>query len=303
LLKMVRAVLLLFVAVFVACFAQDSKPVDLSSCGLCTLFVEALEKYASTKATKSDLLASLRTVGDQVCGNIPSEILDRQKCLSYIQLYGPYTLDMVLSKTAPFSVCSSLGLCADPQYNGVNYELLYPVISKDKVEYSVFQKDVHFQGQKFYYRLFLGDPALMEPSLTVRLWSSEVVDYQLEVVNKERKFDELVQCPAGTKMSCTSYLSQPGKGVWYYLTVSVGEYANQTVVNTQFNLTATFQEDVIMDGPGFPTPPRIKTRFVPIFLPIILVALCLSCCLPFVDDDARDNKRSNQSKCNKWSWT
>jgi hypothetical protein len=265
-------------ALFVCAFAQSSNldNLDFSSCGLCTLLVSNLENYASSKVTKEDLLSYLTTASNTICDKIPSSILSKEKCVSYVQLYGPYTVDLILSKSDVSSVCKQLQLCTSNLNDEINYNIVYPVITDDQVVYSIAPQEVHSKGEKFYYRFFLGNPSfLMEESLTTRMYSSSDCNFQFEVVNKERNFDELVQCPAGTGMHCTSYLDNPGRGVWYYVTVTAGDFTNETAT-AYFNLTSIIENEISsnFEFEGVEERPH----FIPIFIPIVLIALCVSCC-------------------------
>jgi len=269
----------LFFALLSASLAQSSKNNDVTACGLCTFVVSSLESYASTKTTKEQLNQYIKTAANQVCEKIPSDFISRQECTSFIELYGPYTVDMVLSNTAPLSVCSNLGMCATSDQT---FDLIFPVITNDRVIYSVSQSNVQHKGQKFFYKMFLGNPSFLSgDSLTLRLLGNKDFNMGFEIVNKEKHFDEVVQCPLGTHMSCSSYVSSPGRGVWYFVTVTVGDFAaNHTVTNAHFNLTAIIQSQMEFDhNMDFPFSNKShKTRVWTFIVPIIIFALCLTCC-------------------------
>jgi len=232
-----------------------------------------LEQYASKSITKQDLLNALNSVSKEVCGKIPKDFISQEQCTSFVSLYGPYTVDMILSQSKPSEICGSLKLCD----SGVEYQLLYPVIGPNSVVYRVQQDNGIKKGASYHYRLFLGSPAFLdEETLTVGVSESDNVDFQLIVSNKT-SYTRDSQCFGLAHMDCTVYTTAPGRGVWYYITLKTTQVRNGTA---QFNLTATVQNEIIMDGADFEfvIADKSRVRLLPVIFPMFLLALCV-CCL------------------------
>jgi len=207
-------------------------------------------------------------VAKEVCEKIPKEVITLEQCTAFVHLYGPYTVDMVLSKSSPVEICGSLKLC---DADSADYQLIYPVIGSDSVVYKLQQDNVK-KAAVYRYRIFLGSPSFLdEETLTVALDESENVDFQLTVSNKS-SFTREQGCAGRAHMSCSVYTTAPGRGVWYYITVQNTQMRNNRT--SHFILTATVQNEIAVQI----TVGMNQTRAFPVFFPVIIFALCI-CCL------------------------
>jgi len=211
-----------------------------------------------------------------ICRSIPdNSVLTANQCSSYVKLYGPYIIDLIASKTNTADICSTLGLCEDP-LDSNKYNTIWPSISDTKVEYEV-HNTLNKIGQKSLYKLFLGNPTFTtcgEDQLEVILskTSKGACNLALEVTNK-KQYVSVARCPISA-IECGEDIKEPGRGIWYYISITAMEVNNVC----SFNLNATFFKDT-------KTPPIYShmhlTAGLLIFflLPILcLSALCLCCC-------------------------
>jgi len=237
--------------------------------------VSSVSAYASKTVTKQDLLTALTSVSNEVCPKMPADYISAEECSSFISLYGPYAVDMILSQTEPTQICGNLQLCdsgSDPSYT-----VLFPTIDQqnEQVTYTFNQKDVQTKGQKFYFRIFLGNPAFLDQeTLTVALSEDINVNFDLLVTNK-KEFQSEVDCPAQSGTDCNVFTANPGRGVWYYFEITAKSFMYDNA--TEFTLTATVQNEVITNE-GAVLAMQHQAHVFPIVLPVLVVALCLFLC-------------------------
>jgi len=264
----------LFLSLVLGAFGQTAQEFG-AVCSLCNLLVTSISGYVSKTVTKQDLLNTLTSVSNEVCPKMPADLITPEQCSSFISLYGPYTVDMILSQTDPSQICGVLKLC-DSSSDGV-YTVLYPTIDQqnEQVTYTYNQKDVSKEGQKFMYRIFLGSPSFLDQeTLTVALSENDHANFHLLLSNKIEYSSE-VDCIAQSGTDCSILVGKPGRGVWYYMEVTAKSFLDNNV--TEFILTATVQNEVITNE-GAASAMRHKAHVIPIFLPILVIALCLLCC-------------------------
>jgi len=257
--------------------------------------VTSISGYASKSGvTKQDLLNTLSSVSNEVCPKMPAEFISAEQCSSFISIYGPYTIDMILSQTDASQICGILKLC-DSSSDGV-YTVLYPTIDQqnEQVTYTYNQKDVIPQeGQKFLYRIFLGSPSFLdEETLTVALSENDHANFQLLLTNK-MEYSTEVDCDAQTGADCSILVGKPGRGVWYYMEVTAKSFLDNNV--TEFTITATVQNEVITNE-GAASAMRHQAHVIPIFLPILVIAFCLMLCCCCVRRRRRACKRYCQRR-------
>jgi hypothetical protein len=260
----------------VGSFAQQN--VQLGTCTFCNMFVGSLSGYATKTVTKQDLLNALTSVSKDVCPKMPAEFMSAKQCSSVISLYGPYTVDMILSQTSTQQICSSLELCESSATAESAYTVLFPTIDEQnqQVVYTTSQKGVRLIGQKFNYRIFLGNPSFLEEeTLTVELSPNTVVDFDFVVTNK-KDITMDIECTPHPEIPCSTLVGRPGRGTWYYIELTTKYF---TVANdTDFTLTATVQNEVITNEGAALAMQHRKTHVFPFILPILLIAICLCCC-------------------------
>jgi len=206
---------LLLIVLLVGSLAQQ---IPTDACSLCSLVVDGLEGMAAQKVSKDVLLQQLTTVQDQICTRIPdgNTILSSEQCSSYIRLYGPYVIDLLLSTTQPAQVCSTIGLCDS---SALPYEIIFPVITESSVEYD--RKDTISLGETKRYKIFLGSPAFADQEIlavSVLKSNKDACGLTMEVTNRT-SYTYTAVC-ASEKTECLDRISNPGRGVWYYVSIS-----------------------------------------------------------------------------------
>jgi len=127
-----KAVLFLF-ALLVGSRAQVSA--ELGACGICTMVVNTLEESLSKVVTQEALMRELAAISARVCDNVPAKIATKEQCTSFISLYGPYTIEMLLSDAKPQSICRTIGMCDSPTETP-HYQLVFPSINSDHISYA-----------------------------------------------------------------------------------------------------------------------------------------------------------------------
>jgi len=184
-------------------------------CSLCTLLVNNLEGLVDGVVTRDEMVEKLSSISQTICENVPSEILSKEKCNSFVRLYGPYTIDLLLANVQNQQICSTIGLCED---SSSNYEILFPTIEENRVIYSAEQKGFTVETQ-FHYKIFLGNPQFLNNdtySLEVQVNNVTDSDVTVKLTNKI-DYVETDQCD--DKLNCTINVAKPGRGVWYYITL------------------------------------------------------------------------------------
>jgi len=211
----------------------------------------------------------LDTIKSQVCAKIPQGIdfLTPQQCTTYIELYGPYAIDLLMENTKTSAVCNTLGLCQDSN-EADKYQIILPTILSYMVEYDVKQTVISSNGL-FQYKMFLGTPPFPETEyFYVEVFSGAGCSLNVELSNKS------IEQPYYYK-SKSGFISvmKPGRGVWYYLTVGADELQGNNTCS--FSVKSTVQPLSYI--------PTYGSRSIIVISPIIfivvaLAALCCCCC-------------------------
>jgi len=195
---------------------------EMGACGICTMVVNTLEESLGKAVTKETLMSELAAISARVCDNVPSKIATKEQCTSFVSLYGPYTIDMLLSDTKPASVCSTIGMC--DATNTPSYQLLFPTISSEHITYSVTEDNV-LADTVYNYKMFLANPTFLEKNgyeLSVNVNQITGCDVALKLTNKTN-FVETDTC--NKEKNCKMNISKPGRGVWYYITITTKMHA------------------------------------------------------------------------------
>jgi len=250
-------------------FAQ----IPTDACSLCTVVVDGLEAYVVNHVkSKENLMQGLTKLQNEVCPKLPASnaYFTAQQCSDYVRLYGPYVVDLMVANSDPSKICSTLGLCEDPA--GLNqYSIVFPTITDSEVEYDVPLTKIENRGQQFFYKVFLAHPSFAEDeflSVQMQRTDIEACGIAMEITNKTR-YLQTVMCDSNTTACrCVDNIPFPGRGVWYYITVtSIRIYDGSK--QCSFSLKATVQN--MSHG-------HYRVFHVNIFTIILPILCCLCCC-------------------------
>jgi len=210
---------------------------ELGACGVCTMAVNTLEGYIGKAVSEADLLRELSAVSETVCLNVPSEILTKEKCTSFVTLYAPYIVELLFSSKKSEDICSDLGLCDS---ESPKYQILFPTIENGTVMYSTVEKNYKTETQ-FNYKIFLGNPQFLDDetyTLTGTVSDISGTEITLKMTNRTT-FVMNDNCRDKTR--CGIDVTKPGKKVWYYISVVV----KVTAENPTFVLNITEQNIIV----------------------------------------------------------
>jgi len=262
-----------FALLCLGAFAQEN---DIpTGCSLCNIVVDGIESLIAEKLSKDDLLNQLANINNNICPKIPSNsYLSSEECSSYVTLYGPYFIDMLLSSTQPDDVCSSLGFCQNS--NSEVFDIVFPRINDKIVEYDVKQSTLVL-GQEYGYKIFLGSPSfLVDERLSICLnkYEKDICGFSMAVTNKTN-YNNLVVAPPAYNNG-TAKIYHPGRGVWYYFTVSVNEKLDDSLPACTYSIKSTIKNipKIVPIGPN-----SMHANIVPIILlPLLCLSVILCCC-------------------------
>jgi len=261
---------IIFFALLAGIYAQVSS--ELGACGICTMVVNTLEESIGRAVTKEALMKELATLSVRVCDNVPSKIATKEQCTSFVSLYGPYTIDMLLSDAKPESICRTIGMCDAPT-DTPQYRLIFPTINSEHISYSVTEDNV-LANTAYNYKIFLANPSFLEKNgyeLSVNVNQIVGCDVSLKITNKT----DFVETDTCTKeKNCNMNISKPGRGVWYYITISTKMHAAKAA----FSFTAIERNQTKSGHWVFKADHRqiIVGRFA-IILCLTFSTLCLLC--------------------------
>jgi hypothetical protein len=248
-------------------FAQQ---IPTDACSLCSLVVDGLEGLAAQKVSKDALLQQLTTAQSQICSRIPAgnTILSPEQCSSYIRLYGPYVIDLLLSTVQPGQVCSTIGLC---DQSALQYDIVLPVITDYSVEYD--RTDTIALGDIKRYKIFLGSPAFANQELlavSVVKSSKDACGLTMEVSNKT-SYNYTAVCAPG-KIECLDRISNPGRGVWYYVSVS------SSIAGCDYKFQSSVRNAPIIVVETFSRPLNALGWIIFLGVPVLFFTLTFCCC-------------------------
>jgi hypothetical protein len=237
-----RANFLFFVVLSLICsvFAQNlDGEKELGACGICTMAVNTLQGYSSKEVSEADILKQLSAISETVCLNVPSEILSKEKCTSFVTLYAPYIVELLFSSTNAQEICGNLGICdsESPQY-----QILFPTIQNGTVIYSAVENNYKTETQ-FNYKIFLGNPQFLDDeTYTLSTLISDISGSEVSIkVTNRTTFVMNDKCTDKTR--CSIDVTKPGKKVWYYISVNVkvnGKEPSFTLNVTEQNTVTAF---------------------------------------------------------------
>jgi len=211
--------------------------VALEPCAVCSVIVEHLASQVTKEADK--WAEKLPSVSSSVCSPFASDSLSYEKCTSFVSLFAPYAVDLLLSEIKPEEVCGTLGVCEKP--NSLNYELLLPQIEDNKITYSLEKK--FDETAQFRYRVFLGRFSFLDNStysLDVRVNSIADADISIKMTNN-KDYVETRRC--GVTEECHIEISKPGMGLWYFITVNAKSNGEKSSFSLQL------KEENIVNNP------------------------------------------------------
>ncbi|KAH9498380.1 hypothetical protein Btru_008134, partial [Bulinus truncatus] len=76
-------------------------------CALCIYVLTTVDTLIESKASKQEIIAAL----DKVCDYLPSTV--KEQCESFVGLYLPYVVDLIVQELTPQQICEKLGLCVN----------------------------------------------------------------------------------------------------------------------------------------------------------------------------------------------
>merc|ERR1719466_731035 len=74
-------------------------------CNLCTVVTTYLDDVIKSESTKEDVEAAL----DHVCALLPQK--DADQCRTYVEVFAPELIDLLLQEESPKKICTQVGLC------------------------------------------------------------------------------------------------------------------------------------------------------------------------------------------------
>jgi hypothetical protein len=212
---------------------------DNGACSLCNMVEELLDTQSLAYKTQEEWTNHLLSIADKVCANVPESIASSAQCKSYIELNAPYMVEILLSDEERESICKTIGVCNEP-VDSNTYKLVYPIIDENQVSYLVEEKEIT-KDTEFNYKLFLGHPKMLNNDnyeLAIELHSVIGCEVHMRVTNKTT-FVEATSCDE--EKNCTMQISEPGRGLWYYVTVN----AKLTGDSASFSFNATERNEIV----------------------------------------------------------
>jgi len=255
---------------------QFTQPTD--SCSMCTVMIDGLEIFLARRGlkTKDIIKKGLLEIERIVCPVLPHDAvpdkITRQQCVDYVKLYGPYVSEMFLKNTDPSKICTGLGLCAgNVASSAIDFTVLMPNITEHTVQFEVETKIEN--GDQLMYKMFLANPGFLhEDMMAIQLTKKDVsaCSVAMEVSNKTTYMYTVICSPNITNCKCLDYVIRPGRGVWYYVTIT--PISRDSKKDCSITLKATVS--------NIPMTQQWSHHFtlLPILLPVLCCTLCLCCC-------------------------
>jgi hypothetical protein len=241
--------------------------VPLEPCGVCSTIVQDLAGW------EGGLEEKISSMGSTVCSGFSEELVTYEKCTSFVSLFAPYVVDLLLSEK-PEEICSILGACDS---ESPSYKILFPQVEEKKVIYSITEKDIEADSD-FRYKIFLGKFPFLNNStysLGVRVNKIAESDISIKVTNKKDYVETNVCSNNG---ECHIDISKPGMGVWYYITVNAKSQSQQ---NSTFTLEIK-EENIASDQwiyQGGYQSGTFAVQMVVIFLALGVLCMVITKCI------------------------
>jgi hypothetical protein len=241
---------------------------ELEPCTVCTTVVQTLEGLVNQYTTKENLENELVAISAQVCDNLPEM---QEKCKSFVSLYGPYAIELLLSDTK--SICSVMGMCTQP-----TYKLVFPRISSNSIIYSFTEENI-VSDSLFKYKLFLANPSFLDAKdyiLEAHILPVSGCDLTVKITN-QTDFVQTEVCKQD--IGCKLEIPKPGRGVWYYVTIATKLHSTKA----SFTFTATEKNDtrgywVLKEDHHRFSPGRFALIMCLTFSAVCLICVCISRC-------------------------
>jgi len=289
-------VLWILVLSIISVWAQDIPfPTDLDSCTFCEFATKNIESLIAANAQKNDVLTLLGVAKTKICPVAQSaNLLNTEECVKYVDLYGPYALDMFLSDeiTSPASICSGLGLCQASSSDS-SPQVIFPVFNEHSVDFQRVESSV--STGPFNYKIFVAQPSFEYKNLKLKF---EVVvkdcNVVMEVANKDRTIQENAVCEQN-KQCKIRVLVVPG--TWYFVTITPTT-TDEDAPKSDGSFTLTIKEkEVHGHWPGHHVMKK-NCSYLIVGLSVGAIFLCCCCCLCI--------RRMKQRHCNgrrvcRWS--
>jgi hypothetical protein len=194
---------------------------EWDACGVCSSVVQTLEGFLNQHTTEEELMRELAAISAQVCANVPEKLATKEQCNSYVSLYGPYTIELLLSESNPKSICSTMGMCTDVNNH---YKLVFPSIGDNSINY-LFTEGNIVADSLFNYKMFLANPAFLDSNdyeFDVQMRPVSGCDLTLKITNKTNYVQTEI---CKQDIGCNLIVPKPGRGVWYYVTIAAKLHA------------------------------------------------------------------------------
>jgi len=238
---------------------------------MCTMVVDLLETQDQYAETKNDWINQLLTIADEVCANVPQAVASPTQCKSYFELNAPYMVDLILSDSKSESVCKAIGVCTQPE-DSTQYKLVFPTINEQQISYLVEEKEIT-KDTEFNYKLFLGNPSFLHnDSYELAIQLNQIVgcEVNLKITNKT-SFVQTESC--NSEKNCSMDISQPGRGVWYYVTV----HAKMNGDTASFSFNATERNETTGYWIYVSSRHRFNAQRFAVILCVTFSSVCLLC--------------------------
>jgi len=246
--------------------------IPLEPCAFCSAVVGQLTTQVANEAEK--WAEKLPSITSSVCSPFSAETLSYEKCTSFVSLFAPYAVDLLLSEMNPEEICGSLGVCEKP--DSIHYELLFPKIEGNKVTYSATEKRLD-DTIPFRYRIFLGKfPFLDNSTYSLSLGALSIADTEISIkLTNKKDYVETKSC--GGRGECQIVVPKPGMGVWYYVTVNTKSSGEDSSFSLELK-----EENVIADpwtnSGGFQSG-TFALQMVVVLLAIGVICLVITKCV------------------------
>jgi saposin len=79
---------------------------DGPACAICELIMREVQSLITTNSTEQEIVAAL----EKVCEILPSTV--EVACKSFVEIYGPAVVEMIIAELDPAQICTQLGLCS-----------------------------------------------------------------------------------------------------------------------------------------------------------------------------------------------
>jgi len=270
-------VLWILVLSIISVWAQDIPfPTDLDSCTFCEFATKNIESLIAANAQKNDVLALLGVAKKNICPVAESaNLLKIDECEKYVDLYGPYALDMFLSDeiTSPASICSGLGLC-QASSSDISPKVLFPVFNEKSVDFQKVESSV--STGSFTYKIFVAQPSFEYKFLKLK-FDLAVKDCSavIQVTNKDQTIQQNDVCDENEP--CKIRVRYIVPGTWYYITITPTSSDSEAPKSDGSFILTIKEKECGNHWPGHHVMKKNCTYLI-VGLSIGTILLCCCCC-------------------------